>query len=140
MRNNNPIRLKTILFSGFFLTLFAAVVGMTQGYSFGSIFIAGGAVTAGTTAFVGVRRGLQWLGGSSNHRSHSSYYEDAYDNYDVADSYTDPPHSYHRTEIEHPVWWLKPTNDRTVLNATGMGRKDNKATERLRLAVAGGRA
>ena len=61
MRNNNPIRLKTILFSGFFLTLFASVVGMTQGYSFGSIFIAGGAVTAGTTAFVGVRRGLQWL-------------------------------------------------------------------------------
>lgn len=79
MRNNNPIRLKTILFSGFFLTLFAAVVGMTQGYSFGSIFIAGGTVTAGTTAFVGVRRGLQWLGGSGNHKSHSSYYEDAYD-------------------------------------------------------------
>ena len=36
--------------------------------------------------------------------------------------------------------WLKTTNDRTVLNATGMGRRDNKATERLRLAVAGGRA
>ena len=140
MRNNNPIRLKTILFSGFFLTLFAAVVGMTQGYSFGSIFMAGGAVTAGTTAFVGVRRGLQWLGGSGNHKSHSSYYEDAYDDYDVADSYADPAPSYHRAEIEEPVMWLKTTNDRTVLNATGMGRRDNKATERLRLAVAGGRA
>ena len=140
MRNNNPIRLKTILSSGFFLTLFAAVVGMTQGYSFGSIFIAGGTVTAGTTAFVGVRRGLQWLGGSGNHKSHSSYYEDAYDDYDVADSYADPAPSYHRAEIEEPVMWLKTTNDRTVLNATGMGRRDNKATERLRLAVAGGRA
>ena len=58
----------------------------------------------------------------------------------MADSYTDPAPSYHRTEIEEPVMWLKTTNDRTVLNATGMGRKDNKATERLRLAVAGGRA
>lgn len=140
MRNNDPIRLKTILISGFALTLLAAVVGMTQGYSFGSIFMAGGAVTAGTTGFIGVRRGLQWFGGSVSRRSHSSYYEDAYDDYDPADSYVDPAPNYHRTEIEEPVMWLKTTNDRTVLNATGMGRRDNKATERLRLAVAGGRA
>lgn len=141
MRNNNPIRLKTILFSGFFLTLFAAIAGMTQGYSFGSIFIAGGAVTAGTTVFVGVCRGLQWLGGSSNYRSHNSYDEDVYDDYDVSDSYVDSvSSSYYRSEAEAPAIWLKTTNDHTILNATGMGRRDNKATERLQLAVAGGRA
>lgn len=140
MRNNDPIRLKTILISGFVLTLFAAVIGAIQGYSFSSISFWGSVATAGTTGFIGIRRGLQWFGGSGNHRSHSSYYEDTYNDYDVADSYTDPAPSYHRTEIEEPVMWLKTTNDRTVLNATGMGRRDNKATERLRLAVAGGRA